>query len=198
MSNPGERGPSDRYYAIVENSSICVVRGARGSGPGAHPERISEIESPKPSRTAGPSRHAISCRWMLWRWCAPWMKAPGSSCWKQVGWRIPRDGTRRCCPRLSRSLPALIPPPTDPSNRQARSSYVLRYQGFAEQELDAALTAAGQLESELGAEGWAAVLQERKDLRLLLADSRLARDQIKAAMRETRERQEANLVNCPD
>ncbi|KAL4535368.1 hypothetical protein Ndes2526B_g06263 [Nannochloris sp. 'desiccata'] len=72
---------------------------------------------------------------------------------------------------------------TDPSNRQPRSFYVLRYLDFADVQLSSALEEVTAAEGELGTKTWRETLQTSRDLAILIAESRLARDQVQASIR---------------
>lgn len=71
----------------------------------------------------------------------------------------------------------------DPSNRQPRAYYTMKYQEIAEHQLDHALSIVNKAVFELGEAGWNNVLAQNKPLAVLVADSRLARDTLQASMR---------------
>jgi hypothetical protein len=71
----------------------------------------------------------------------------------------------------------------DPSCREPRSSYILRYQGIADKHIVSALQSADDVAKELGGTAWHEILSQNKGLALLLADCQLARDTLQASMR---------------
>ena len=71
----------------------------------------------------------------------------------------------------------------DPTCREPRSSYILRYQGIADKHIVSALQSVDDVAKEMGGSTWQEVLSENKGLALLLADCQLARDTLRAAMR---------------
>jgi hypothetical protein len=71
---------------------------------------------------------------------------------------------------------------TDPSNREPRAFYLLRYQEMAQRELHEALHEVRQKENSAGKEGWLAILKTRKNLALMHAEALLARDRLQKAV----------------
>ena len=77
---------------------------------------------------------------------------------------------------------------TDPSARQPRASYQLVYQVMAHSQLEKALSQVDEAAIEMGEAAWQECLRFKRgdrdpSLGLLVADSRLARDQLAAAMK---------------
>ena len=72
---------------------------------------------------------------------------------------------------------------TDPSNRQPRSWYVLRYSNFAHDQLNQALESVAAAERSLGEQEWQGALKDHKGMAMLIADSRLAKDKVEASIR---------------
>eukprot|EP00891_Asterochloris_glomerata_P004598 jgi/Astpho2/4598/Aster-x1220 len=74
----------------------------------------------------------------------------------------------------------------EPHRRETSEAYLMRYQTFAKQELEAALTQFESAEQSGGA-GWADAVAAAQ-MPLLVADSRLAKDNLTAALRLNAER----------
>lgn len=84
---------------------------------------------------------------------------------------------------------------TDPAARQPRAYYEARYQRMALQELTGALDMHRRLEAAHGAAAVDACLRTR-GMKLLLADSRLARDNLVCKLEKT-EAQAAGVQLAP-
>jgi len=74
---------------------------------------------------------------------------------------------------------------TDPSARQPRTEYLLRYQGMAHSQLEHALSEVNRVKGSVGEDAWRESLKKEgsKTLEVLIAESNLARDRLQAAMR---------------
>ncbi|KAK9811485.1 hypothetical protein WJX72_004707 [[Myrmecia] bisecta] len=84
----------------------------------------------------------------------------------------------------------------DPSDREQKVNYLVRYQKFALQDLDSALKLYDNMQSMPG--GRQALEALQTDVALAYADTLLARDNLNSALRRAEDKIRAGEITCDD
>lgn len=87
---------------------------------------------------------------------------------------------------------------TDAAARQPRDHYLMRYQEMALGQVESALERVQKLKDDLGPEAATKLWKEDRDLAIAAAETMVARDNLKASLKETRRRLLHNQITCND